>query len=397
MAEIYFPGVLDIANVPAAARPNDWAERIYRNHPDKTALQALLTRLDRKPLVDPVFKQWEQPIWPRTVLLNMGGGASAVDTILTVDDASGNAAAYYLPIGMMVRVGAAPASGEVFRVVRHVSAQQVEVERGYAGTTAATIADDLVLTLLGTAFADRDDSPNAVARTPSEVSNYAQIFQTAYEYSEQAQATKTNFGETAQQMVHSDALVQHAMERELAMMYGVKSYQDTVTGRVYTTGGVTSYITTHTHDGSGANFSKTNIAAWMRAMRQGNRRKLALCGYVAKGCIHDYVRALAQQWIEPGENKQFGFQLEDLITDGPRLALLQHPLLDEIAPGDIIIVDTEYLKLRYFSGKDFRRDDVALSNNVQIKKAQFYSNVGLQLAYEAAHGYIRGVTIFTNA
>ena len=402
MAETYLDGLIDVENLPADSRPGDWGERLLRNHPNEALLQAITQRLKRKRTVDPEFHVYELGRWPFKAYLNMGGDAAAGDTVLTVDDGAGVGTSRYFQKGTLVRVGADPSAGEILRVtVDPTNNTQITVARSWGATAAGAIANNTQLTIIGHADAETSDSPNGRVRVPDDVTNYVQIFQTPYRLSRLARATATRFGEPVKTMSHKDALIQHAQERELAMLYGeaVKE-NDATEGVRYSTGGITSFITTHLHDGSGANFTSANAYAWIEAMAgEGSDERIAFIGKTAYASIMAMIRHDGMQIIEPAENR-WGMRLKRLTSAGPDLLIHNHRLLDEVAPGDIIIVDLAYLTARFMSGDegnfDFRHEAVELDNNNQVSKWQFYSIVGLQLGYEKAHGYIKGITTWTH-
>ncbi len=101
---------------------------------------------------------------------------------LTVDSAG------VFRVGDLVRPGQ---SGEVMLVVAVVSASdQIAVVRGYGATTAATLTDDMVLTILGNAALEGDDAPEARFTNRNRRSNYTQIFTAGIDVSGSLQASR---------------------------------------------------------------------------------------------------------------------------------------------------------------------------------------------------------------
>jgi hypothetical protein len=101
---------------------------------------------------------------------------------LTVDDAG------VFRVGDLVRPGQ---SGEVMMVVAVVSgSSQIAVVRGYGATTAATLADNMILTILGNAALEGDDAPEARFTNRSRRSNYTQIFTAGIDVSGSMQASR---------------------------------------------------------------------------------------------------------------------------------------------------------------------------------------------------------------
>lgn len=101
---------------------------------------------------------------------------------LTVDSAA------VFRVGDLVRPGS---SGEVMLVVAVVSeSDQIAVVRGYGATIAATLTDDMVLTILGNAAMEGDDASESRFTNRSRRSNYTQIFTAGVDVSGTIQASR---------------------------------------------------------------------------------------------------------------------------------------------------------------------------------------------------------------
>ena len=101
---------------------------------------------------------------------------------LTVDDSA------VFRVGDLVRpVG----SSEVMMVVAVIGgSEQIAVVRGYGATVAATLADNMELTILGNAALEGDDAPDARFTNRSRKSNYTQIFTSGIDVSGSLQASR---------------------------------------------------------------------------------------------------------------------------------------------------------------------------------------------------------------
>ncbi len=103
-------------------------------------------------------------------------------TTITVDDAGG------FRIGDLVRPGQ---SSEVMMVLGIVGgSDQIIAVRGYGATVAATLADNMELTILGNAALEGDDAPDARFTNRSRKSNYTQIFTAGIDVSGSLQASR---------------------------------------------------------------------------------------------------------------------------------------------------------------------------------------------------------------
>ena len=104
------------------------------------------------------------------------------ETSITVDDVS------VFRVGDLVRPGN---SSEVMMVLAIVSGtNQLVSARGYGATVAATLADNMELTILGNAALEGDDAPDARFTNRSRKSNFTQIFTAGIDVSGSLQASR---------------------------------------------------------------------------------------------------------------------------------------------------------------------------------------------------------------
>ena len=91
-------------------------------------------------------------------------------------------------VGDLVRPGG---TGEVMLVVGiNGGGSQIVVTRGYGATTAATLADNMELHILGNAALEGDDAPDARFSNRVRKSNYTQIFTSGIDVSGSLQASR---------------------------------------------------------------------------------------------------------------------------------------------------------------------------------------------------------------
>lgn len=129
--------------------------------------------------------EWiEDALLPNSGQINQSSfnpSPQAASTI-TVDDAS------IFREGDLIRPGE---SGEVAMVVAVVSASdQIALVRGYGATTAATLTDDMKLTIIGNAALEGDVAPEARFTSRVRRSNFTQIFTAGIDVSGSMQASR---------------------------------------------------------------------------------------------------------------------------------------------------------------------------------------------------------------
>jgi len=159
---------------------------------------------------------------------DLDGAKLAADVTLTVDDG-----AKFRP-GMII--GAA-GSDEVI-LVTAVTGNDLTVVRGFGGTTAADIADNVTLTIDSTSREENSTAENDGIFQPDKVENYFQTMDTAVEFSRRALAT-AQFGATNDLAFQiSERIRQLTIQMDRALVRGRRATA-TIGGKEHTyTGGM---------------------------------------------------------------------------------------------------------------------------------------------------------------
>ena len=214
-------------------RPKSFRESILFFNPNGNApVFALTGKAGKKTVNDPEFSWWAEG--QNLVRLQVNGALSSSDTTVTVDSADPTSttmgAAYgtatHLKPGDLLLVEPAADNAtfnhELLEVVSVISDTQFTVSRAAGGTSAASISDNVYLLLIGSAFAEGTDAPQAVSRNPTKFYNYTQIFKDAYELSGTAEATEARTGDPWSND-KKRKMFDHARSIEMAIMFGRKA------------------------------------------------------------------------------------------------------------------------------------------------------------------------------
>jgi hypothetical protein len=214
-------------------RPKNFREGILRFNPAGTApIFALSSKAGHKSVDDPEFAWWCEG--NAIIRLQVNGALASGDTLVTVDSADPTATTLGANLGTATNLKAGdillvePASdnatydNELIQVTDVMSDTQFTVNRGVGGTTAATIANDLFLLVIGSAYAEGTGVPRSVSRNPIKFSNLIQIFKDTYELTGTADNTKTrtnnNYSEDKKRKSWK-----HSSDIEWAIMFGRKN------------------------------------------------------------------------------------------------------------------------------------------------------------------------------
>lgn len=206
-------------------RPKNFRETILFLSPNGDApLTGLMSKMSKSSTDDPEFSWWEEQLDIVRLQLNDGTDMTDSDTTFVVD----NGDARDLRIGDLLLVEKSGANqttsydNEIVEVTAVTNATTFTATRGAAGSTAAAIVDDTWFTLIGNAFEEGSSSPESTSRNPTKFYNYAQIFKTAYEFTETAKVTKARTG-PIKKMDKKRRMFDHSRALEYSWIFGKRN------------------------------------------------------------------------------------------------------------------------------------------------------------------------------
>lgn len=213
-------------------RPKNFREGILRFNPAGTSpIFALSSKAGKKTVDDPEFAWWNEG--NAIIRLQINGALGTTDNLITVDSADPTSTTLSANLGTATNLKPgdvllvepvtdnATFDHELLQVTDVMSDTQFTANRGVGGTTAASIADNVFLTVIGSAYAEGTGVPRSVTRNPVKFSNLVQIFKDTYELTGTADVTKTrtnnNYSEDKKRKTWK-----HAADIEWAIMFGRK-------------------------------------------------------------------------------------------------------------------------------------------------------------------------------
>jgi hypothetical protein len=186
-------------------RPKDFRGTLLKRNPNGTApILALSSRAGKRSVKDPEFIWWDEG--NDITRLQVNGALSSSDTLFTVDSPDPSISSPGIVYGTATNLkegdvllvepatDSATYNHELIEVTQVVSDTQFIARRGVGGTSAASISNDIFLTLIGSSYAEGTGVPRAVSRNPMKYSNYTQIFKDTYELTGTADETETRTG-----------------------------------------------------------------------------------------------------------------------------------------------------------------------------------------------------------
>jgi len=214
-------------------RPKNFREGILRFNPRGTApIFALTGKAGERTVDDPEYSWWSEG--NVLIRLQVNGALASGDTLVTVDSADPTISTLGANLGTATNLKPgdillveptsdnATFNHELIEVDSVLSDTQFNVRRGAGGTSAASIGNDVWLTVIGSAYAEGTGVPRAVSRNPIKNNNYIQIFKDTYELTGTADntTTRTNNGYSEDKKRKG---FKHASDIEWSMMFGRKA------------------------------------------------------------------------------------------------------------------------------------------------------------------------------
>lgn len=378
-------------------RPKNFRESILWFQPAGNApIFALTSKAGMKSVDDPEFSWWCES--NNHIRLKNAASMSSSDTLFTVDSVDPTSTtmsalyglATHLKNGDLLLVEPtadnATFDHELIMVDTVVSATQFTAIRGVGGTTAASIADDIMLTLVGSAYAEGTSAPEAVGRNPIKFSNYTQIFKDTYELTGTADETRARTGDPWSNDKKRKTF-DHARNIENSLLWGRSSETVGSNGKpLRYMAGIRSLLPT-------ANVTVQN-SAWdasdlMNAIAPvfdydvgGGDTRIAFAGNYARTELGKIIQAEPGISMELGGTiKQWGMNFEELVLPMGRVLFKSHPLLSAhpLWKKSIFVLDFSAVKYVAMKNRDTKYFDDVQAKDEDVRRGYVMTECSLML------------------
>jgi hypothetical protein len=414
----------------------NFGERVAELAPQQSPFFVYLSRVAKQATDDPVFKFLEQrhQFQRRNFIVKTDGVATAKDASVTYNvvcdyDKYGNdlklgggtstAAPQFLLVGQVIRVG-----GKALRITA------VDIGAGTSGTYNG--ADDTTYTeivctaleailetdvevdtkgqVIGSAWAEGSTDPDGWKDELYSREGYCQIFKTSVQlFSGSALATRYRGRPDEYKRVWADKLMEHKMDIEHAMLFGVGASDEAASGGpVRYTHGIVPYTEAN---GNVFNFTyaSTDYDAFIDAMKDffapesgnsGDKLVLAsrkVMAYLNKlgtnGFLNNTVTSSSYKLDVQNIQGAFGHQVTKVNTLFGNLHFVPEPLFREQDENLAIAIDLANVKYRPLQGNGVSRDTHIISNvqnnNVDGRKDMILTEAGLEISLPETHAIMK--------
>ena len=442
MANVYSgsPGV-----APSGVSINDnrrlfnFGERVSELAPEQSPLFVYLSKVAKKPTNDPVFKFLEQRHQWQRRNFDLKGAISAYDPDpaatasknLVVDvgyDKYGKTVSTPTQANFFVADGKQlieleDTAGKM--VVLSVTGNTVSnaaqntlacVVQSVDGSTDAAnypstiaFADNAKGMVIGTAFGEGTGAPSGWRDELSDREGYCQIFKTAIDlFSGTSLATSYRGYSDEYRRVWREKLMEHKMDIEHAMLYGVGKADESGAGPVRYSHGIVPYIKANggkTADFTAAASDYDDFIDYMEdffAPEKGNsgdklvlasRPVIAWMNKLGTSSFWENTGAASSYSLDiasiPGS---FGHSVTRINTAFGNLHIVQEPLLRGSYSGHMVMIDLKNVAYRPLVGNGKNRDTHIMTNvqgnDIDGRKDMILTEAGLEISLPETHGLI---------
>jgi len=390
-----FAGLRGTGDWGVDERPKNFREMIlWRNPNGQAPLTALMSKMKTEKTDDPEFSWWEEEL-NAVQVINSGISAAADANIELV---SGGALLVPGDLLLISKTEVAAYDNEIIEVVTVTDDTNIVVVRGAAGTTAAATVDLATLTKIGNVYAEGSSSPQVTGNNPNKLSNFTQIFKTAYELTGTVQVTNARTGDPLKNdkkrkmFAHSSAL-------EFAFMFG-KAFEGTGSNgkpKRYT-GGLREFIKTHAKVYTAAATEDTLLDDIYKvfdydAGNAGNER-LVFAGNGFLNNLNKLARNSSSTRINfDGTVKAYGMELQKWIFPQGTMYVRTHPLMNThpVYTNSAFVIDPSAIIYRPL--RDTKAQDNIQANDADTRKGQWMTEAGIEVRHEKTMAYLGNFNI----
>jgi len=377
-------------------RPKNYRESILWMNPNGSApLFALTAKVKKRTVDDPEFHWWDEP--NNIYRLQVNGQVEAAETTVVVDTADPTAStlsaawgtAQHLKPGDLLMVEPAADNAtfnpEVIEVVSVSSDTTFTVKRGRAGTSAATISNDVYLLLIGSAYAEGTGAPVATSRNPIKYYNYTQIFKDSYELTGTADETRSRTG-SAWSNDKKRKMFDHSLKIEMSMMFGQRSEVTGDNGKpLRTMGGIRSQIPAETTTVFGTAVTTNSFLDAVYKVfnwdSPAGDERIAFCGNIALNELNKVVKA-SSDVNYGGIIETYGMKFREFVMPQGRLLLRTHPLLNRhptLYGKSMWILDFSSIQYVAMKNRDTKTRDDVQNKDEDVRRGYVQTECSLEL------------------
>lgn len=379
-------------------RPKSFREGILRFNPNGTApIFALSSKARKRTVTDPEFAWWAEG--NVLIRLQVNGVHASTDTLINVDSVDPTSTTLGANLGTATNLKPgdillvepttdnATFNQELIEVDDVLSDTQFTARRGVGGTTAASIGDNVFITVIGSAYAEGTGVPRSVTRNPIKFNNYIQIFKDTYELTGTADKTVTrtnnNYSEDKKRK-----MFKHSSDIEWSMLFGRSAETTGDNGKPKRfMAGLRQFIPAANTTVFGAAVTPSTFldalapvfdfdtgAGDTRMVFAGNQALIELSKVFVNEVIFNVNNVV----------KVYGMDFQEFIIPNGRVLLKSHPLLSRhgLYKKSAFVVDFDALSYVTMQGRpDGRARDDVQTEDEDVRRGFWQTDCSIEVDY----------------
>lgn len=390
-------GLRNTANFGTDVRPKNWREGILLQKPNGMfPLFALTSQMRKEVVDDPEYNWFEKCLNARRLIPSSSVNSSATSISVTAGAklVSKNTMLFDEATKEILFVSASPESDTALTVTR-----------GFAGTTAASIATTDRLLVIGTAFPEGSKAPIGLAYDPYKRYNKCQIFRRTTAITGTASKTKVRTGDEWRE-AKRECAEYISIDIEQAMWFSKQS-ETTLDGQpIRTMDGVMNQIDAgNTIDCSaaypnGVSFDDLQVLI-KDIFKYGSSEKMCFCGDLFLLTLQQIIQQTPHcVWVFDSSKKEYGMDVTRLKTSFGTLVFKTCPLFN-LSTSDFsgdtpiygydshgFILDMEQVRYVYLDGRDLHFEDKLEETGEDAKKSGYIAECSIKVAHKENHFHI---------
>tara|TARA_R100000781_G_scaffold66366_1_gene41685 strand:+ start:392 stop:1720 length:1329 start_codon:yes stop_codon:yes gene_type:complete len=412
----------------------NFGERVAELAPQQSPFFVYLSKVAKKPTDDPVFKFMEQRHQWQRRNFNLGeavGSASYTAGTTYVNDSGDDLVKLYVNYdrhgniqsseyrpefiveGQIVAIEDKAGTVRRFRVDSTPSvtsgAGTVDVKLKAEFSDTAEFVDDAKGAVIGSAWGEGDVDPDGWRDEMYDREGFCQIFKTAIPmFSGTALATRYRGKADEYKRVWQEKLMEHKMDLEQAMLFGVGSADESTAAPMRYSWGIIPYTESHGKVYNMA-YASSGYDAFLDAMEDyfapesgnsGNKLVLAsrkVISYLNKlgggSFLNNSVGASQYSLDVQNIKGAFGHQVTQVNTIFGNLHFIADPLLRGPWENHCVAVDMANVAYRPLKGNGVSRDTHIITNvqnnNVDGRKDMVMTEAGLEVSLPETHAVLK--------
>ena len=366
--------------------------------PNENPLTLLTSMVGTVEAKQPKHSHLEDILQPEvdTITTTLSGGAA--DTAVVVDNIS------YYSVGDIWQVHD---SYELIKITDvNTATNTITVARNYPGVASGhtgypsgNLTDGDYLIRIGNVNEEGSLSPVPKTTVETQVDNYTQIFKTPFELTE-TELQSLMEGEADLPYQTRKKGIEHARAIEYASIWGIPGVLTGANGKPERMmGGLWWYLKENAaaaNLASQAEITAAEFLTWLRAgFRYGSSKKVLLACPLVLSAIESWGYAKLNTF---SSDKTFGINITNWTSPHGDIAIINHKMLEGPLPGTAggwaFLLDMEKIKRVYLRGRDTKLQTNIQENDRDSYKAQYLSEVSLEVKNPNCHGVLYNVTTF---